>query len=659
MTTPQQQAAMQQANQPQQQGGILSNPLVKPILTFLAIQAATSYFRGPPPAPAPAAPGVATTDGATTGAPTAQPTAGTRQQVTPMIPVWPAKTLVDVALKLSDEEDPLAVDLRDETYPGVTWEGLQWGTSGWDKVWELEWDVPKAVQNNGSFYLDVFMTRAGHSFIPSEPTYADGEVLHVRKPLTRYAPQRRVRAVHNLLSGKAETEEEEKKRKEEEEIEDKKIRPIVSFYHQNISLALVDATNPVPYENLPPPVKEHIHVARNGDKTFDGKQAYFPPLFANDFWLLQGHMHPINESTTRLPLRVELAPMSYFKFQLFTTMGDAFGKQSQSMGGGGGELDEVKRMLTETNPLLLITTAIVSVLHMLFEFLAFTADVKHWRGKQDNLVGVSVRTIILNVITQTIILLYLIDQSEETNYMIILSSGMGVIDLVCINSALCLRSAIEAWKVTKAVDISITPYPARPFLPYKLTIKDKHVLSEDEKTTQEADKLAFKWVAWAATPLLIGWTIYSLIYQPHRSWYSFTIQTLTSFVQAFGFVQLIPMLVVNYKLKSVAHIPMKAMGYKVLSTVIDDFFSFIIKMPLLHRLACFRDDVVFLILLYQMWIYPKDYKRENEYGQKLTDEEAEKLAKEQAVAGKAPKAVEAAPVKGKGKAAAKETKKTQ
>ena len=65
--------------------------------------------------------------------------------------------------------------------------------------------------------------------------------------------------------------------------------------------------------------------------------------------------------------------------------------------------------------------------------------------------------------------------------------------------------------------------------------------------------------------------------------------------------------------------PMKAMIYKTLSTVVDDFFayalhsidnplndlltyvgsSFCIKMPFLHRLACFRDDVVFLIFLYQ------------------------------------------------------------
>jgi hypothetical protein len=31
--------------------------------------------------------------------------------------------------------------------------------------------------------------------------------------------------------------------------------------------------------------------------------------------------------------------------------------------------------------------------------------------------------------------------------------------------------------------------------------------------------------------------------------------------------------------------------------IVDDFFSFVIKMPLLHRLACFRDDVVVSMVL--------------------------------------------------------------
>jgi hypothetical protein len=65
--------------------------------------------------------------------------------------------------------------------------------------------------------------------------------------------------------------------------------------------------------------------------------------------------------------------------------------------------------------------------------------------------------------------------------------------------------------------------------------------------------------------------------------------------------------------------------YKALNTVIDDLFAFIIKMPILHRIACFRDDVIFVIYLYQMWAYPVDKTRRNEYGQIGEDESVEKI----------------------------------
>jgi len=55
--------------------------------------------------------------------------------------------------------------------------------------------------------------------------------------------------------------------------------------------------------------------------------------------------------------------------------------------------------------------------------------------------------------------------------------------------------------------------------------------------------------------------------------------------------------------------------YKSLNTFIDDLFSFVIKMPWLHRLSCFRDDIIFFIYLYQRWVYRVDYSRTNEYGQ--------------------------------------------
>ena len=61
--------------------------------------------------------------------------------------------------------------------------------------------------------------------------------------------------------------------------------------------------------------------------------------------------------------------------------------------------------------------------------------------------------------------------------------------------------------------------------------------------------------------------------------------------------------------------PARTMMYKFLNTFIDDLFAFTIKMPLLHRLATLRDDIIFFFYLYQAWAYKIDYSRVNEFGQ--------------------------------------------
>lgn len=57
------------------------------------------------------------------------------------------------------------------------------------------------------------------------------------------------------------------------------------------------------------------------------------------------------------------------KFQIYASLTAGFeeaAKNNQQT--GSAELDELKRMLTETNPYLLILTAVVSVLHMVYVF---------------------------------------------------------------------------------------------------------------------------------------------------------------------------------------------------------------------------------------------------------------------------------------------------
>lgn len=139
---------------------------------------------------------------------------------------------------------------------------------------------------------------------------------------------------------------------------------------------------------------------------------------------------------------------------------------------------------------------------------------------------------------QAVIFLYLLDNSENTSWMILASQGFGIL--------------LEAWKITKSVDVRLRPPPAGSFfsfLPYVIVFEDKHKLTETEKKTQEYDEIAFRWLYILAVPLLGGYAVYSLIYDTHKSWYSYIIETLVGSVYAYGFLMMVPSLYINYRLK--------------------------------------------------------------------------------------------------------------
>ena len=172
---------------------------------------------------------------------------------------------------------------------------------------------------------------------------------------------------------------------------------------------------------------------------------------------------------------------------------------------------------------------------MVFEALAFKNDISHWRKKKDN-VGTSVRTIITNVFMQLVIFLYLVDNSDGTSWMILASQGFGIL--------------VEAWKITKTAKVVVGPPAASSklsFLPYVITLEDKHELTEIEEETEQYDKEAFYYMSIAAVPLLLGYAVYSLMYEKHKGVYSYIIETLVGSVYAYGFLMMVPQLYINYK----------------------------------------------------------------------------------------------------------------
>lgn len=127
------------------------------------------------------------------------------------------------------------------------------------------------------------------------------------------------------------------------------------------------------------------------------------------------------------------------------------------------------------------------------------------------------KTLFINILMEVIVFLYLLD-SEETSFVILLPCGIGLF-LTC-------------WKINKAC--KVTRIPTFPFI--KIGDKDAYV----DSSTKEYDDLAFKYLSWAMFPLLGGYTIYSLMYNEHKSWYSFVVQTMVGGVYAFGFIMMTP-----------------------------------------------------------------------------------------------------------------------
>lgn len=455
--------------------------------------------------------------------------------------------------------------------------------------------------------------------------------------------------------------------------------------------------------------------------------AHLPALHVDEIGLTSEKYIPVNETITSLPLRIsfdrsDVIPesqehdpsaasrqkrkkktmkatatsggISPARWRLLTHLSRSFESQKE-MGFEQADIDDLRRMIADTNITLLGITVLASALHLLFEFLTFKNEVSFWK-ENDDLTGLSVRSLFLDMGGQFIIVLYLIEM--DSSLLMIVPSAIGVV----IALWKCQRAA--GFKFVRVLTKSSTGNDGwhnaskRSLLNsiprafgYELRATRLEAASGDyssssaspslssassskkidlQAMTIEADRQATVLLGSLLLPLVIGYTTYSLIMEEHSSWYSWLIRSASSAVYAFGFVLMTPQLFLNYKLKSVAHLPWKVLIYKSLNTVsvgcrkndlsrmdlcrlpsheryflpslnflfssmiqfIDDLFSFIIKMPTMARISCFRDDVVFFIYLYQRFLYPVDNSRPTEGGGEATLADESLIANKTAVA---------------------------
>merc|ERR1719161_1765219 len=130
---------------------------------------------------------------------------------------------------------------------------------------------------------------------------------------------------------------------------------------------------------------------------------------------------------------------------------------------------------------------------------------------------------------------------------------------------------------------------------------------------------------WVLYPLSACWGIYNVYHYTYKSWWSWLISSLADFAYTFGFINMMPQIFINYKLKSVAHMPWRVLAYKFFNTFIDDVFAFFIMsdyMTKKHRYMTLRDDIVFFVFMYQRYLYKVDMTRADEFGYVYGEEHA-------------------------------------
>ena len=328
---------------------------------------------------------------------------------------------------------------------------------------------------------------------------------------------------------------------------------------------------------------------------------YAPPTYADEIGLTSDKYLVVNSTVDALPLSLNFQPLSFARWQLIARMEEGLKAQQEDFGFSENDIDEVRRLIADTKTWLLAVTMLASVLHLLFEFLAFKSDVDFWKNNK-SLRGLSARSVVVDLISQIVVLAYLVDQGSSL--------------LVSIPAAGAIL--IQCWKVEKAT--GVRPDFSRPF-PWircerleAVALSAKNAKADDkgaqlDAATLRVDRLATLYLSLSLGPLVVGYAVKTLIYDAHLGWYSWGLGAMTNAVYTGGFILMTPQLALNYHLKSVSHLPWRLLCFRFVNTFIDDLFAFVIKMPVMHRVSCFRDDVVFLIYLYQRRIYSVDMSR--------------------------------------------------
>lgn len=290
-------------------------------------------------------------------------------------PIWPMDSTIDLSVYVS----PSLVMPRFKSAPAesLVVQEKDFKIGSWNDKREIDtsFPVPAEVQQNGTLWAHFYVALAGHELDPTSKGYNAAKAYHFFRPLNVVLPKKKVVKTKKLLGGSDNTEE---------VAQDTTSGPtFTSYYHPNFTLSIIPDSGTLNYPSLHPAVRQFLVLESTDARDVSGQNGwYYPIFFVNTFWQLRDHMTELNSTVKRLPLHISFNNLNNWKFNLYASLDEGM-KQNQKQAASGGmttsgdgsEFEEFKRILVDTNIYLLSTTAVVSLLHTVFEMLAFKSDI--------------------------------------------------------------------------------------------------------------------------------------------------------------------------------------------------------------------------------------------------------------------------------------------
>lgn len=428
-------------------------------------------------------------------------------------------------------------------------------------------ELPESFYNNGTIYLHVVAVPS--SSLDAEP------VRHEAVRISRYdvQPDRKVRKEYLLGAPPAGVE------LSDVEVVEAAIgsQPVVSL-PRVIEVGFVQENRPLDQDGL----------HEKGLGMYVKKQRVELPLFVNTLVSPRDEYAPLFKGAKLPSLEIRLRNVGLGYWTLQQQLGMAFDDAEKSMGMNEYDIDSFKQMISGSSPYKILMVYAVALLHLIFEYLAFSSDISFWRAKT-SFEGLSSTSVTLQACMNIIMFLYVQEQRQTKFVMYFIA----------------FRFCLQLWKLRKLT--TFQRCSGWPFLRWVNRAGADQGL-EELQDINDAERRCMRGLLLVLLPVICSFCAYRLIYYRFRSWYSWIVLSLAVCAQMGGFVVMTPQVFMNWRLKSVEHLPWKALTYQAINTFIDDIFMLCIRMPEVQKYSVFRDDIIFVICLVQRWLYRKPEK---------------------------------------------------